>query len=131
MLFVDSDRATAVCHVGQSEEHECFVAFREHFVFHCGRNGRVSFCERQKVFLTLYCGPVDGRITGQSSAIAFHDDLQAASWTMLGSEHGTVAAVDLRDRDPVFAGQGLGRRQLQREIRVYPSATLMTNCQWQ
>ena len=31
---------------------------------------------------------------------------------MLGGQHGTVAAVDLGDADPVFTGQRLGQRSL-------------------
>jgi hypothetical protein len=41
-----------------------------------------------------------------------HRDLQATTRTVLGGQHATVAAIDLRGPDPVFAGQGLGQRSL-------------------
>jgi hypothetical protein len=50
--------------------------------------------------------------------------LQATTWTVLGVEDGTVAAVDLRDADPVLAGQGLGQRPLHDVLQPAESMTV-------
>ena len=43
---------------------------------------------------------------------------------MLGAEYGTVAAVDLRNRDPVLAGQGLGQRPFHDLLQLSEPVTV-------
>ena len=59
-----------------------------------------------------------------ASAVAVHGDLQATAWTVLGVEHGTVAAVDLGDSDPVLAGQGLGQRPFHDVLQLAEPVTV-------
>jgi hypothetical protein len=43
---------------------------------------------------------------------------------VLGVDYGTVAAVDLWDRDPVLAGQGLGQRPFHDVLQMSEPVTV-------